>query len=184
VHPPAIYHLQQAYEKCIKSYFVFKKVNINHTSEADADSTIRTRLGHGTEESTIALLKDLANIEKGEYEHKLCTTTNTKERQALEDAITAINNYKTSLDRLIQGLDLRRNYRNNVRGYSHYIELRYHEYQTLINAIITQPSMNFLNTLLCMANLYPCLYKMESVTRYPLSKFGYDNINLLIMLPK
>src|SRR5215212_1454828 len=94
LYPLAIYHLQQAYEKCIKSYFVFKEMNINHTApEADVYNTIKKRLGHDTEESTIDLLKDLANIERCEYERKLCSTTNTRERQALENAITAINNY-------------------------------------------------------------------------------------------
>lgn len=179
LYQPAIYHLQQAYEKCIKSYFIFKEVNINHTPEADVYNTIRIRLGHDTEESTIVLLKDLVDIERGANERKIPTTTNPNKIQALKNSITVIDNYKASLDRLVKRLDLRVRYITNVRNYSQYDRLRYNDHQTLINAITTQPDMNFHYTLLCMANLYPCLYKMESVTRYPLTEFGYDNLNLL-----
>ena len=47
LYQPAIYHLQQAYEKCIKSYLIFKEVNINNTPEATVYDNIR-RLGHDT----------------------------------------------------------------------------------------------------------------------------------------
>jgi hypothetical protein len=30
-----------------------------------------------------------------------------------------------------------------------------------------------------MASIYPCLYKMASISRYPLIEFQYDNMNLL-----
>ena len=33
-YPPAVYHLQQAYEKYIKSYFIFKEIRINKTPES------------------------------------------------------------------------------------------------------------------------------------------------------
>lgn len=54
-HPPSLYHLQQAYEKCIKSYFIFKEVNFNKTPEATVYNNILRRLGHDTKESTIIL---------------------------------------------------------------------------------------------------------------------------------
>lgn len=69
-YPPALYHLQQAYEKCIKSYFIFKELNIKKTSEAVAYQCIQ-KLGHDTQESTIALLKDMANIERQVYTEDL-----------------------------------------------------------------------------------------------------------------
>jgi hypothetical protein len=30
-----------------------------------------------------------------------------------------------------------------------------------------------------MTNVYPLLYKIESITRYPLKEFSYDNLDLL-----
>jgi HEPN domain-containing protein len=48
---PAIYHLQQAYEKSIKAYFVFKQMKFNNTSEGTVYDNILKKLGHDTEES-------------------------------------------------------------------------------------------------------------------------------------
>jgi HEPN domain-containing protein len=59
---PAIHHLQQAYEKSIKAYYVFKEVKFNNTPEATVYDNIR-KLGHDTEESTMTLLKDFAILE-------------------------------------------------------------------------------------------------------------------------
>ena len=56
------------------------------------------------------------------------------------------------------------------------------DYKNSIITISKQPEMNFFVIISCMANLYPCFYKMESVTRYPLSEFEYDNLNLLTNL--
>jgi HEPN domain-containing protein len=118
LYQPAIYHSQQAYEKCIKSYFIFKEVNINNTPEATVYQDIWHRLGHDTEESSITLLKDIANIEKRAYESRLPNITDVHQSQALLHAISAIDNYGLSLDRLARRLDLRRNYIDNVRNYS------------------------------------------------------------------
>ena len=140
------------------------------------------RLGHDTEESTITLLKDIANIEKRAYESRLPNITDAHQSQALRRVISAIDNYDSSLDSLVQRLDLRRNYINNVRNYSQFVRSRYEYHQNSVMAISTQPDMSFLTTLSCMVNLYPCLYRMESVSRYPLSEFAYDNLNLLTNL--
>ena len=137
------------------------------------------RLGHDTEESTITLLKDIANIEKRAYESRLPNITDAHQSQALLHAISAIDNYGLSLDRLVRRLDLRRNYIDNVRNYSEFVRSRYEYHQNSIIAISKQPDMTFLTTLSCMVNLYPCLYRMESVSRYPLVEFSYGNLNLL-----
>jgi len=179
---PAIYHLQQAYEKSIKSYFVFKEVSINNTPEATVYDNIRKKLGHDTEESTITLLKDFADLEIRASESQLPNVTDTNQRLALQNAINTIDRYKSSLDRYVQRLDLRTNFVKNVQNYSQLVRKKYDDYQNSIIAISKQPEMTFLAIISCMANLYPCLYKMESVTRYPLSEFAYDNLNLLANL--
>ncbi len=180
LYPLAIYHLLQGYEKCIKSYFIFKEVTINNTPEATVYAYLRTRLGHDTDESTVNLLKDIADIEKHKYEIMLPNTTDLNIRLGLQNAIAAIDNYKTSLDRVVQRLNLGTNYPNNVRNYSQYVRSRYEYYHNSVHTlIVNQPDMMFLNTLLCMVALYPCLYKMVSITRYPAIEFAYDNLNLL-----
>jgi HEPN domain-containing protein len=135
LYQPAIYHLQQAYEKCIKSYFIFKEVNINKTPEATVYDNIWHRLGHDTEESTVTLLKDIANLGKRAYERRLPNITGTHVSQVLRRVISAIDNYDSSLDSLVQRLDLRRNYINNVRNYSQFVRSRYEYHQNSIMAI-------------------------------------------------
>jgi HEPN domain-containing protein len=70
LYQPAIYHLQQASEKCIKSYFIFKEVNVSNMPDATIYDNIRS-LGHDTEESTTTLIKDIAEVEKRGYESSL-----------------------------------------------------------------------------------------------------------------
>ncbi len=35
-----------------------------------------------------------------------------------------------------------------------------------------------------MGIIYPCFYRMEQVTRYPLTEFSYDNLDLLTNMKK
>src|SRR5438477_8134143 len=70
LYQPAIYHFQQGYEKCIKSYYILKEVKLKNTPETTAyDKAVTFK--HKTEESTIALLKEIATLEQGEYKDKL-----------------------------------------------------------------------------------------------------------------
>jgi HEPN domain-containing protein len=136
-YQPALYHMQQTYEKGIKSYFIFKEVNINHTPEADLYSDLGRKLGHETEESTIMLLKDLANIEKQAYLNSLKTVTSPQKKQNLQNAISAIEEYVLSLNRLVQRLDLVNNYIHNIKNYLQFVKTKYQDYQNSVNAIAT-----------------------------------------------
>ena len=150
-YPPAVYHLQQAYEKYIKSYFIFKEIRINKTPESTVYDSVRKRLRHGIEESTIEILKDIGNFQRRECENKLAKTADPNEVQILQNVISAINGYSTSLDKLIRRLSLRANYVNNVKNYGQYVRARYEEYQKLISAVVTSHDFRFFNILLCMA---------------------------------
>ena len=109
LYQPAIYHLQQAYEKCIKVYFVFKEVKFNNTPEATVYDNIRNKLGHDTEESTITLLKDFADVEIRASKSQF-PNADANRRAALQNKINAIDGYKSSLDRYVQRIDLRTNF--------------------------------------------------------------------------
>jgi HEPN domain-containing protein len=181
---PAIYHLQQAYEKSIKAYFIFKEVKFNNTPEATVYDNI-LKLGHDTEESTIALLKDFADLEIRDIESQL-PGADANRRVALQNKINVlqnkINSHKSSLDRYVQRIDLRTNFIKNVPNYSQLVKEKYDGYLNSKISTSKQPEMNFFATISSMANLYPCFYKMELVTRYPLKEFAYDNLNLLTNL--
>lgn len=79
---PAMYHLQQAYEKCMKSYLIFKEVKINKIDE-DIVYGGAAKLSHKTESSTITLVKDIADIEKHRYEIMLPSISNVPTRKLL-----------------------------------------------------------------------------------------------------
>jgi hypothetical protein len=134
-----------------------------------------------TEESTIMLLKDFADLEIRASESQL-PNADANQRVALQKKINAIYGYKSSFDRYVQRLDLRTNFIKNVQNYSQLVKEKYDEYLNSIISIRKQPEMTFFATISCMANLYPCFYKIELVTRYPLSQFAYDNLNLLVNL--
>jgi hypothetical protein len=54
-----------------------------------------------------------------------------------------------------------------------------HHQNSVNNTIVKEPDMRFLYIFSCMMNVYPMLYKMELITRYPLKEFSYDNLDLL-----
>ena len=178
---PVIYHLQQAYEKSMKAYFVFKEVKFKNTPEATVYDNIRNKLGHDTDKSTITLLKDFADLEIRDSKSQL-HNADANQRVALQNKINAIDGYKSSLDRYVQRVDVRTNFIKNVQNYSQLVRERYNDYLNSKISTSKQPEMNFFATIACMANLYPCFYKMELVTRYPLKEFAYDNLNLLTNL--
>jgi HEPN domain-containing protein len=180
LYQPAIYHLQQAYEKCIKSYYIFKEIRIKKTPEDTVYNTLRNGLGHDTEESTIKLLKDMADLEKHAAKSTLTKISDSRKKHILEIFIAEIDKYKSSLDEVIRRRGLRNNYVKNIRKYSEYVTSEYVLHQNFVNMVISkQPAQTFLYIISCTVNVYPCLYKMESVTRYPLAEFSYDNLNLL-----
>jgi HEPN domain-containing protein len=180
LHQPAIYHLQQVYEKCIKSYYIFKEIRIKNTPEDTVYNNLRNGLGNDTEVSTINLLKDMAELEKHAAKDTLIKISDPKKKHILKIFIDEIDKYKSSLDGVVRRRDLKNNYVENIRKYSEYVTSGYALHQNFVNmAISKQPAQTFLYIISCTVNVYPCLYKMESVTRYPLAEFSYENLNLL-----
>lgn len=179
LYQPAIYHLQQAYEKCVKAYFILNEVKLKNTPETTAyDKAVV--FGHKTEDSTIELLKDIGTQEQDRYKDKLAYLSDKQQIQAIKTAIAILDSYKSSLDKYVQRLDLRKNYINIVRNYSSSIAAVYKNHQNSVNnTIVKQPDMRFLHIFSCMTNIYPALYKMELLSRYPLREFSYKNLDLL-----
>jgi isochorismate synthase EntC len=135
LYQPVIYHFQQAYEKCIKSYYILKEVKLKNTPEATAYDHV-IHLGHDTEESTMKLLKDMVTIEQDGYKKVLPNLSDQQQIQAVKKVIAAIDSYKSSLDRSVQTLNLSNNYIKYVRDYSNYITSRYNVHQNFINTAI------------------------------------------------
>ena len=108
----------------------------------------------------------------------LTNLSDEQQIQAVKRVLSAIDSYKSSLDKSVQKLSLRNNYTKYVRDYSNYITSRYNVHQNFINtAVVKEPDMRFLY--IFYDKHLPLLYKMESITRYPLREFSYNNLDLL-----
>jgi len=84
--PLALYHLQQSYEKSVKSLCIYQETRHNNTPEADAGRNVKAQLGHDTEESTITVLRRMAEIDIRRFEVQLRNATDpnlVQLRQAL-----------------------------------------------------------------------------------------------------
>jgi hypothetical protein len=82
-----------------------------------------------TEESTLATLRHMAELENRPFENKLRNVTDPRlieYRQALRDGIAG---YNRSLDDMVTRLDLQNNFHNNIRDYANFVTTRYNEYQ-------------------------------------------------------
>jgi HEPN domain-containing protein len=92
LYQPAIYNLQQAYEKCVKSYFILKEVKLKNTPETTAyDKAVAFK--HKTEESTIILLKDIATLEQDGYKDRLPYLQHQQQIQAVKIVIATLDSY-------------------------------------------------------------------------------------------
>jgi hypothetical protein len=77
-------------------------------------------------------------------------------------------------------LNLETNYINNVKNYAQTVKRFYDTFQNSnIELIAPQPEQTFLLVIAAVRALYPCFYKIEQITRYPLSEFLYENLDLL-----
>ena len=122
----------------------------------------------------------MADLEKRAAKRTVRNISGSQKIHVLEIFIAAIDGYKSSLDRVIQTRNLRNSYVNNIRNFSNFVTSNYCLHPDYINMIVSkQPAQTFLYILSCTVNIYPCLYRMESVARYPLAEFSYDNLNLL-----
>ena len=187
---PAIYHFQQAYEKIVKAYYALKETVEIKTPEPDIYRKI-TKLSHDTHASTMQLLHDIADIQKHGAEVAIdeirkmqsqnpSSTIDPKAVPLLQKIITISDGIHTALNNLTTSLNLDTNYVKNVRNYAQTVKDSYDTFQlSNTEVIVKEPEQAFLLIIGATKALVPCFYKMEAVTRYPLEKFSYNNLDLL-----
>jgi hypothetical protein len=188
---PALYHFQQAFEKCIKSYYSLKESVDNNTSESIIYKKL-IKLGHDTQKSTIKLLYDIVDIQKVGAEKKLYEIYKIQSQNQSHSAInpravrlilqhlSMIMGLHMSLDFLVARLHLEKNYVGNVKDYARTVKHFYDTNQiSNVQIIIPEPDQILLLIISATTTLYPCFYNMEEITRYPLKEFSYKNLDLL-----
>lgn len=105
------------YETCIKSHYIFKETIINKTPEAEAYNKIKS-FKHDVERSTIELTHGIVDLQRQQCNIELCISSNSEDRQALRNTITAINGIKLSFDNLVGKRDLKKNLVKNIKDYA------------------------------------------------------------------
>jgi len=189
---PALYHFQQAYEKCVKSYYSLKETTENNTPESVIYEKLR-KLGHDTQKSTIKLLQEIANIQilwarkeivriqNIQAGNQPLNATDLNALPILHQIILEARGFQAKCDNLVTKYNLEANYEGNVRNYKQTVKKQYTSQKSKSKLIAKQENKHqiFLNVINSMTNLYPCFYRMEQTTRYPLSEFSYENLDIL-----
>ena len=176
---PVLYHLQQAYEKCIKSYYIFRLTSKGVT-EKRADKKCKD-LGHDTEEITIKLLAVVTQMDIDDMQKARRKLTDPDDLRIIDNGLAAIKRFKESIGRMVTRNNLKIDYIKNVKNYPGVVRglYDYNQSSSSSEIMLRQPGQNSLLFDLAVITLYPSLYKMEEITRYPHDDFSYDNLNLL-----
>jgi len=170
--PPTLYHLQQAYEKCIKSYYIFR-VSSKGVTEKTADKKCKD-LGHDTEEITIKLLAVLMQMDIDAMQKARRQQPDPDELRIINEGLAAIKGFKASIGRMVTRNNLKTDYMKNVKNYPRFVRRLYDYNQKSFSGelILRQPGQNSLLFDLAVITLYPSLYEMEEITRYPHADFS------------
>jgi hypothetical protein len=106
------------------------------------------------------------------------------------DRYEALIHHTTNYINKLEGFrnkELDREFAKNIQDYANFVKLKYDKYiqgnkfvkTACRRKIMSNYSANFDMLLNGIMNLYPCLYKMNETTRYPLRDFGYANLSYL-----
>ena len=183
----SLYYLEQCFEKIVKSYYIFimknNELNIQKLYEKTKD------LGHDVNSSTIDLLIEVANFEKELFQKKRDIASELtplvinffKKGEKLNETIQGY------IDKLInlKNRDLDKEFIKNIKNYEYFVgdeHQKYVEKRKTVKGIknsMSDYSYNFVAFSDTSIYLYPCLYKMNEVSRYPFKDFEFDNLKYL-----
>jgi hypothetical protein len=110
---------------------------------------------------------------------KLRSATDPKLISILKINMTAIDSYLTSAKSLPSKLHLDKDFTANIRNYDKHVKKYYDKYTNINSEVNKLTGFNFLRFVSSTAGLYACLYRMDTITRYPSKNFNYQNIKLL-----
>ena len=173
----ALFHLQQSYEKSIKSFHIFNSIEIHGLSSDDAYSKA-TKYSHKVDESITELLVEITEIEKIRLEKVV--NNDPKYNQARNNSILQMDQFITEIKNLPQKLQLDNKLMTHIQNFGSYVE-SIHTAHSGPNqeSITSSPDFIYFSFISLAFSLYPCVYKLESISRYPLKEFQYKNLELL-----
>jgi hypothetical protein len=166
---------------------VLIKTSVEHVNEQQLQDVV-IKIGHEIEDATLSLLIEASEIEKVRFTRK----ANSPKYAAHPYYINKYDELTRSIEGYQQRLDGLRNrnldidFAKNVHGYDDFVKRKYDQFIQGTRIVksktmdsISEYSLNFNMLLDGLINLYPCLYRMNETTRYPLMDFGYRNLYYL-----
>lgn len=176
--PSALYNFQQSFEKALKALHIHRSITILTLSEKQAyDKAFK--FSHNVEKSVIDLLVEIGEFDKNKFQIALQSTTKPEEIQKLQISIIAVDKYLASAKNLPSKLGLDTDFIANIRNYDTHVTKYYDKYTSINMEVNKLGDFNFLTLVNSVAGLYACLYRMDTITRYPIDNFNYENIELL-----
>lgn len=174
----AIYHYQQAFEKGLKALHILKNKQIHENNYSDDNAYQEIlRLSNNVEDSVLNLMTEI-----GEYERQQLTNTNITKNHH-DNVITQLNDaiegYIDSLTNLRTTLDLDNNLNYNINNYNDFV-YRFYSNDIRNREILERSNgYTFLSFISITSCIYPCLYRMDTIARYPDVNFQYRNLDIL-----
>lgn len=151
---------------------------VNNIPEEKAYDKVWKFMRHDTLNTTIKLLENVLDIQKQEFQSKLCRTTDPDHRTSLLNSINNTDKVRNTLRKQFSEFDLPNSYKDNIMNYEEMVKEEYEDYQEASAKVTVMQTTDFAQLVLSMVSLYPCFYRMDEIVRYPLTEFSYDNLNL------
>ena len=191
----AIYHMQQSFEKSIKSVYCFTRIKYDNVPESDAYTEART-YGHNTKKSTLDLLLNISIVEE---KFLLDNLSPDKLKEPKYQHLTKqLNDVTNGFREKVKNLTTKKEppLEITLKRFPKFVGENYQKYESNISLIkkktpeiissnnfsiqdLSPLSYSFLDFVNSACLLYPCLSEMEAVTRYPDIKFHHMNISML-----
>jgi hypothetical protein len=146
-----------------------------------------TEINHEVESASLELLTRIGNIEKQvilQNQNRLDAVSSPHFIKISDIAVDKISGYISRLKKL-KTEELNNNIIANIKDYETFV-CKYFKYYTKgksavnkLNDHMSKLSCNFNLFLNGAVNLYPCLYKMNEIARYPLRAFDCNNLDYI-----
>jgi HEPN domain-containing protein len=191
----AIYHMQQCFEKSLKAIYCYSKVKFDNKTEKEAyDEAVK--YSHNTKESTLDLLMNISSVEEKfllshlpedsskdpRYQHLI-----TQLKQVIKGFRDKVKDVANKNEPSIEII---------VNTFPKFVDEKYQKYESnirLIKKLVPQTisstgvsiqdlsplSYSFLDFVNSSCLLYPCLSRMEAISRYPDYNFRSENTSIL-----
>jgi HEPN domain-containing protein len=191
----SIYHFQQSFEKAIKALYSHYRLKYEKIDEKIICNVVES-YGHDTRKSSLDLfimfskeqprylLKQIPNYVKRKPDHRMLISKLFEMTSAFVQNLEALKKENVV------------NSHNLLKRYPKFVEKNYNKFKVSNSSIqpiaskflsqagfsidrLSDQTYSFFQLLISARSLYPCLAQMESISRYPLERFQYKNIDIL-----